>query len=191
MQIPDKDKDRLDFWLDTALRQQGNAEPRVGLENRLLSKLHTRKGHIRAIRQWGLILGGPALAVLLIALVWRGERTGAKPPDMNAGHAISQAPPIAQALGAKPQPSMLPGVRNSKQAAATQRRTLAQSPRSEPRLDRFPSSRPLSSQEVVIARYAEHYPREAALIAKEQEEFNEEVQKAQKDIEAGSAISSE
>ena len=38
-------------------------------------------------------------------------------------------------------------------------------PAQPPRLDQFPSPRPLSEQEILLARFVEQFPREAAMIA--------------------------
>ena len=53
----------------------------------------------------------------------------------------------------------------------------------EPRLQEFPSPRPLSQQEVVVAEYVQNFPEEAKLISQQQQKFDEEVRKAQQQIE--------
>jgi hypothetical protein len=193
MQTPDKDRDRLDLWLDAALRQQGNVEPRSGLENRLLSQLHSREEHVRTVRKWSLILGTPVVAVLLIALVWHGERAVMKTPDLNGENGVSrQSKPNSEQQYAKTlQPSVPPGARDVKVVRSNRHHLSAQAQRNEPRLDHFPSPRSLSPQELVLARYAERYPQEAARDAKEQQKFDEEIRTAQQEIEARSGISNE
>jgi hypothetical protein len=193
MQTPDKDRDRLDLWLDRALRQQGNIEPRTGLENRLLSKLHSREEHVRTVRKWSLILGSPVLAVLLIALVWHGERAGMKTPDLNAENGVSrQSKSNAEQQYVKTlEPSVPPGARDVKAVGTDRHRLSTQAQRKEPRLEHFPSLRPPSPEELVMARYAERYPQEATLISQKQQQFDNEIRKVQQEIETQSAISNE
>jgi hypothetical protein len=44
----------------------------------------------------------------------------------------------------------------------------------EPKLDQFPSPRPLSKQEELLARYAREHPQEANLIAQAQAELEKQ-----------------
>ncbi len=46
-----------------------------------------------------------------------------------------------------------------------------------PKLDHFPSLRPLSEQEKLLVRYVQQFPKEAELIAKEQAESENEVER--------------
>jgi hypothetical protein len=57
----------------------------------------------------------------------------------------------------------------------------------EPKLEHFPSRRPLSEQERVLASYAARFPAEAALIAREQAKFEQEIAKAQEEAEKDSS----
>lgn len=188
MQTPDKD--RLDLWLDQALRQQGDVEPRAGLESRLLSRMRSREKRSRAIRRWVLILGSPVVAVVLIALVWRGERTDVHAPNLNTSNGIAHHTPVEQASGKMSVPSA-PGDRPVKIAGTRRHQISTQAPLTEPRLAHFPSVRAPSTEELVLARYAENYPQEAMLAAKEQQEFEVAVQKAQQETEEQARISNE
>jgi len=49
-----------------------------------------------------------------------------------------------------------------------------------PKLDQFPSPRPLSEQELALARYVNEFPQEAMLIARAQEEYEKEIQREMK-----------
>lgn len=188
MQTPDKD--RLDLWLDKALRQHGSIEARDGMEGRLLATLRSRAERTRAICRWILVLSSPALAVLLVVLVWRGERTGIN-PNLNAGNVTSQHSDVEQLLGKTEQPSLPPASRDVKVDRTSRHHLSARGQHNEPRLDHFPSPRPPSPEEIVIERYAGRYPQEVALIAQEQQKFDQEIQKAQQEIESQSGISNE
>lgn len=187
MQTPDED--RLDLWLDEALRQHGNIMPRDGMEARLLAKLRSREERTRAICKWALAFGSPLLTVLLIVLVWRGERPNVHPANSNASNGTAHSTPVEQASGKLPLP--LPGARDVKIARTNRRHVSLQALLSEPRLDHFPSVRPPSAEELVLAQYAERYPQEATLAAKKQEEFEVAVEKAQQESEAQARISNE
>ena len=53
----------------------------------------------------------------------------------------------------------------------------------EPKLQQFPSARPISEQELLVAEYAVRYPREAMLVVEEQQNFEEQVREAQRELE--------
>jgi hypothetical protein len=56
-------------------------------------------------------------------------------------------------------------------------------------LDHFPSPRPLSREEVLLARYAQHFPKEAVLIAQQQDKFQQEIEQAEQEGKNGSSDS--
>ena len=188
MQTPDKD--RLDLWLDEALRQHGQIEPRAGWESRLHARLHSREERTRSIRKWILILCSPAIAVLLIALLWRGERADVHPRNLSAANATAHRTPVEQASGKTSLPLVSSGG-EAKVASVTRRHGSTHALNTEPRLAHFPSVRAPSAEELVLARYAESYPQEATLVSKEQQEFEAAVQKAQQEAEAQAGISNE
>jgi hypothetical protein len=51
-----------------------------------------------------------------------------------------------------------------------------------PRLDQFPSQRPLSEQEQLLKTYVSRFPKEAALIADEQAQREKEIEALYSDI---------
>jgi hypothetical protein len=69
-------------------------------------------------------------------------------------------------------------VRSPKTAAPVRMAKIA-----EPRLQQFPSPRPISEQEAMLVQYVQGFPVQAALIAKQQSEFEEELRRAEKQIE--------
>jgi hypothetical protein len=46
----------------------------------------------------------------------------------------------------------------------------------QPKLDHFPSPRPLSQEELLLVRYAQEFPQEAVMMAKAQAESEKEVE---------------
>jgi hypothetical protein len=53
----------------------------------------------------------------------------------------------------------------------------------EPKLQQFPSSRPISEQELLVAEYTVRYPQEAMLVVQEQQNFEEQVRQAQRELQ--------
>jgi hypothetical protein len=175
-----EDRDQLDNLLDGALRQQGNVEPRPGLEGRVLARLASANtGRTRTRGVWAWAVAGAAVMFLVIGM-WIG-----------AGHRRSNTPAASvpnvskteQKLATVMPPVELnkPAVRRVRSLRTAVPVTMAKG--AEPRLQEFPSPRPLSQQEVVVAEYVQNFPEEAKLISQQQQKFDEEVRKAQQQIE--------
>jgi hypothetical protein len=155
--------DEIDRALDAALAKYAAVEPRAGLEERVLANLHA--DHARRVNhawwRWGLGATAVAVIVLTVALAWRSGRPSQpaianRRPVMKQdltqlashdGHAVHSRPPHPLRSG-----SAHPAHPGSVVA-------------SSPKLDRFPSPRPLSEQEKILANYVSEYPEHAALIA--------------------------
>jgi hypothetical protein len=155
--------DQIDRALDAALAKYAAVEPRAGLEERVLVNLHA--GHARRVNhawwRWGLGAAAGAVIVLTVALAWRSGRPS--PPAIanrravvkqdltqlasHDGHAVHSRPPHPLRRG-----SAHPGHPGAVVAGSA-------------KLDRFPSPRPLSEQEKILANYVSEYPEHAALIA--------------------------
>ena len=183
MQTPDKD--RLDLWLEHALRQQGDVEPRPGFESRLLASLSAQRRN-RTRAAWAWTLSGAAVAVLFLVIflrpgVERHESPANNESVANVAHTISrQAQPKVLTAEALSAPSEYHQPHNMTHAARVAS--------GDPRLTHFPSVRPLDPQELALARYAVNYPAEAELVAKEQENFDAETQKAEQAAETGAVL---
>lgn len=182
------DRDPFDNMLGKALRQYGDVEPRIGLENRILANLQVAGNRAHSKYRW--VLAGAAATVLIIAIsggIWHR----ALAPARNI--TISAVPKNAlQAVGSKTVPQT-PQV--AKTRARRQRRhniaAASVASNSTPKLDQFPSPLPLSQQdqfpsplpltqqELLFASYAEHFPKEALLLVQEQRDFEEEIRVAE------------
>lgn len=177
------DRDRLDQWLDGALRQNQSAEPRPGLEARVLARIAIESNRHRTRKPWVWTFATASVAALfaLIALSVGpdpGKAPGRVEPLVSRNSVKS---PLA--LRSAPV-SLGPVLRNGPHRKRT--RVVARTIE-EPKLEHFPSRRPLSEKEVVLESYAERFPAEAALIAREQQEFDQEIAKAQEEAENGSS----
>ena len=164
------DRERVvNEWLDPALKRYGRAEPRPGLESRILATLRTE--HLSQSRWvWRPALAA-GLAVLLGALIFlaRGRRVA---PGISAGNHIA----VKQDASAVPEIPANTAV-SSRRAPQIAKRSLpptgharpAQSARvteeAAPRLAQFPAPLPLSEQEKMLASYVRDWPEEAKLVA--------------------------
>ncbi len=159
----------IDAMLDTALAQYSAAEPRVGLEERILTNLRLSERPLRRLA-WRPIAVAAAIVLLAIPsyLVWRGVVTGS---HRDKGEISLSGSAPASPADLRPPPSPLVHRRdahaNSQLAAAKptrpvgvgQRASLLRPPSpakpvAGPRLEQFPAASPLTEQEILLARYA-------------------------------------
>ncbi len=168
----DRDRERLaGSWLDASLKQYGEAEPRPGLEGRVWANL--RAEHEPGPD--GRWIWAPGLGVLLAVMVSGGIFWARGPgalPETTSRHRSApvvprQAPaPLATTEARSPADSAL---LSSVPRRAARRSSAAVG--DQPRLEQFPSPRPLSEQEEMLARYVQEETQEAKLVAKAQTEM--------------------
>lgn len=183
-----QDSERLDEWLDKALQQYGNAEPRIGLEYRILANIEATGKRALFGYPYGWLLAATSAAALLIG-IWGG--IWHRPPAALKREPTQQ---IAGNVGKEVGPTKTPAARprHTGTKLPPQRQThVARNAglTRDPRLDQFPSPRPLSEQEVILTKYAERFPKEARLIAQEQDKFQQEIQLAEQEMKKPSADS--
>jgi hypothetical protein len=173
--------DALDRELDATLAKFTMVEPRAGLEERILANLRAQQEHTSTRVWWrwpALVVAAAMMIVAAVSLVWRSEKPA---PDAavhrptNVQSASQAGTPIAANNNAGPfnpvaatvakRPARL-GVHHSQSAVV-----------SGPRLGQFPSPRPLSEEEKLLRRYVQDFPQEAVMIAKEQAEFEQQMEK--------------
>jgi hypothetical protein len=172
------DRDQLDRELDATLAKYATAEPRTGLEQRVLANLHAEQ--IRtAERSWWRwpALGVTAAAVIVVGfLVWRWEKPArditAHQPAVRADEQTETH--IATNDAVNPVRPAEPAVTTTPVRRSIHRPQVAVA--SEPRLDHFPSPRPLSDEEKLLVRYVQDFPQEAVMIAKAQADFEREME---------------
>lgn len=163
-------------WLDEALARYSVAEPRTGLEGRILANLAAEGERRRARYRWRWI---PAACAAVIALaVGLAALRHAKPASAPApivAHALdapvrTQAT-VATATQAQPvaRPVRLVRVRRSRAAVAKA---------VEPRKPQFPTPMPPTEQERLLVAYLSATPtRELLAVATDQQKWRERVQK--------------
>jgi hypothetical protein len=162
-----KDERRVDEWLDQALAECGNAEPRAGLENRVLAHLRAERESAAAAPRWWLVAGVVATAAI-VAAVWLGNRSVThEHPVSNASVARAPSPALG-GTAIRTASKESPQGRIEKPAGGGARTTQAHA---TPRLEQFPSPQPLSTEEEQLARYVRENHAHALLLAQAQTEL--------------------
>lgn len=161
----DRQNDELDRALDAALAKYALVEPRVGMADRILATLSAQQADLaeRAWWRWGFAVA--AVVVIAAALAWKTTQP-LRPVAVNRPAIQNQEVPKAEAKNAKSGAS----VRHS-QTHARIRRPSSTMVAARPKLDQFPSARPLSEQEELALEYVQRFPEEASLAARVQTAF--------------------
>lgn len=168
------DHNSLDELLDSGLRRLGHAEPRPGLETRVLATIRAQKERRPLWTLKATWAGGMALLFLATA-IWAfygredRSRTAAGNPPARGIPAKPPAPEVARmskgnAAASMSKPRSLPRLVTPKAARKTVNLGA-------PHLAQFPSPQPLSQQEKMLARYVQQRPQEARLLARAQTEL--------------------
>ena len=167
--MPDEKDRRLDEWLDDGLQQYGQAEPRFGLEDRVLASVRAERER-RDTRQWRW---WPALATVT-AMIVVGTFFGIRSQQRTSPSvARTQATPGQEMPEAPSQAEI--ARRPTGQARVSSRRGWHEPVQAAgARQEQFPSPQPLSEQEKILARYVLHFPQQASLMAQAQIEFRSE-----------------
>jgi hypothetical protein len=150
---PTKRENDVEQWLDSALGQYGKAEPRIGLESRVLASLQAERNRITSRRRWWWAMGAVAAAVATVAVLWVGQNGRTKNA---AGLAETLAPAHHEDIQRSIEPG--PSQQAVHPAKEVTRRRPAHQPSREPavaampKLDQFPSRRKMSEAEMLLFR---------------------------------------
>jgi len=162
------ENDKLDRELDAALAKYAAAEPRAGLEERVLATLRAEPEHATSHAWWRWpALGALAAAIVVIASVaWRSAR----PVQSETAHPPAMTEIVRDSKTMVAKKNGTGSIRPHKAGSYAQLDTHAVTREApvvapSPKLDHFPSPQPLSEQEAILARYITNYPEHAALIA--------------------------
>ncbi len=177
-----EERDRLaERWMEAALRRSAEAEPRPGLEQRILAQLAAAEQESAQAPWWrppGLRWAVPAVAaaiVLLLVLVLPRHGSKTPTPTMTTNkQTLPSSPPTAAATT---NGSAATTARNSPQRT----RRIQRKPQPAmvvaqraPRLEQFPTPGPLSDQEQLLLRYMQRTPAtEIAAVVAENRRFEE------------------
>ncbi len=166
-----RDREKIaDQWLDAALKQYGEAEPRAGLEGRVLANLRAEKESLVS-RGWNR----PAVVAVAVVLVigmgvfWASEHRGVKEiTGMRASVVSHSGQAVANVqMPSRTKISQAPMPRRS----AHRRLRVQHAETDEPRLAQFPAPRPLTAQEQLLVRYVRERPDDAKREAQAQTEL--------------------
>ncbi len=161
------DHDGLERELDAALANYAAAEPRAGIEERILANLRVQDHAVRR-PWWGWPAIGALAAVVVVVGLLLTVRFG-KPATNVAGHHSPVFPAVTPpAAGSQSADNERP----SGAAPALRKkpvRVAVQYPENEnasaPKLEVFPSPQPLSEQEKMLVAYVAQHRQQAVLIA--------------------------
>jgi len=186
-------QDELERLLDVALARY-TAEPRAGLEERVLANLRaeTQRGSQRAWWGWSALALVAAALVIATALSWKLDRPMHSPTRVAVTTAPTMEPAKKQVTTSEVRSEVQSEVQSKvhlRAGAEASERLKHHAPQAvpvaaQPKLDQFPSPQPLSEQELALARYVNQFPREAELIARAQEEFDREIQQQMKNADS-------
>ena len=160
-QMPEKNDERcerfLDELLDSALAQYAQAEPRPGLEGRLLARLRSQPEPAAFSWRW-LPMAAAAAAVVVAVLYFAGSRQARRPEI-----AVQPQPAVAPAGTAQPGMPMAPSVASGPAASrpAVRQPSAPRAPAAVPaaaRREQFPTPVALSEQEQFLVRLASQTP---------------------------------
>jgi hypothetical protein len=153
--------------LEAALAQYALVEPRAGLEQRVLANLRGERESARRgwTSGWLPVAVGALAAAVVVAgagvVLWKTPDGGAiavspvRPPQMRV--LPDDVDAHYRTLAADKS-----GERRKSTVGGNGSRILAV----QPKLEQFPSPRPLSEQERILASYVERFPETAELVAK-------------------------
>jgi hypothetical protein len=159
---PEKDKQmQIDDMLDSLLANYSSAEPRPGLETRILANLQGAAGNESPAGWWNFkwIWAGMVTAAIIVAAVLISGRHRVEPPT----HVIVKTSPSV------PQPEIQPHApiarqetarihRRKPSSAPTAQQSAALALSQRPAI--FPTPTPLSEQEKLLLSYVAGTPRE-------------------------------
>jgi len=155
----------LDQLLDSALAQYSKVDPRAGLESRTNANLQSERDRIAATRRWWWALTLAATTAVIILTVWIESNTGFRGKVPVAMKATPEQPADTKkaTIDMQAQPHVSQGTCEINSRPENKRRSVHKV--ETPRLDRFPSPRPLSEQERLLLGYVNQTPREEVVLA--------------------------
>jgi len=157
------ERDDLDRLIDSELARY--AEPRVGLQQRILARVQaggtSQPGVFSRWQGWALVGAAAAIALLLSVLV---QRTHQRETNVNIAHSTN---PKCLPTGSTTETSATQVAGPNSQPEAKPTRSVKYKPKSiqvpkgfqHPKLDVFPAPQPLSEQEESLVRLATELPK--------------------------------
>lgn len=176
--MADQEKDkqmetRIDDVLDSLLANYSSAEPRPGLETRILANLRDAEGREAGRGWWGFkwLWAGAALAALILASVLIGGKRHVAPPSRTVAQTAQPAvqPTIQQPSAQQPAVQSRAPEAVGQERLIHRHKSLAPGPQQNATLAWsqrpavFPTPTPLSEQERLLLSYYNRTPREEVI----------------------------
>jgi hypothetical protein len=159
-----KERD-VDQWLESALSQYGKAEPRVGLESRVLANVQAERNRIASRRPWWWAIGTAAALAAVVAVVWVGENSRKRnPASVVETSTTTQHEEARRAIQPGPAPHSANTAKESAQSRPARRPIGDLVVASTPKLDQFPSRRNMSEGESLLAQRLKEQSNKEALL---------------------------
>jgi hypothetical protein len=159
----------LDRELGAALAKFTTAEPRAGLEERILANLRIeqKRAAERAWWRWPAVV---ALAAAIVISVFMASRSRTPTQNIAAHNPPATMQPSThngmQGANDSEHGSTLPHELSAQRLKPRAFSSPATVPVRSPKLDEFPSPQPLSEQEKMLAEYVAEHHQQAVLIAR-------------------------
>jgi hypothetical protein len=160
--MSDHDKHKqLDDMLDSLLSMYSSAEPRPGLEGRILANVREEAEKAGSPALWNfkwLWAGAAVVAAIIVAALLIGGPRRADGPEKNIVQAPQPAPRQPEVQRSLPKAATNAGTRRPKPEAQSRPQHSALALSQRPQI--FPTPTPLSEQERLLLRYFAGTPRE-------------------------------
>jgi len=157
----DMNRSQIEREMDAALARYSTAEPRSGLEGRVLANLCAERERRVVVRRWlwpavaGFAL---ATAIVVLAFVWSPRSVAPGPVAQekpNAADGTQKAPVTIEKNAVAGATRVAPPAKRIFEVPV---RYATVASEKAPKLDQFPSPQPLSEQERLLMRYANADP---------------------------------
>ena len=155
---------KLDALLDKALTEYGVADPRAGLENRVLANLRIEREQQSQVRRWWAL--GSAFAMVTVAgAIWIGFRHLPSTSSETTNVRVTERVGSPASSSHERISSVQAGTGKVHRRTAERRLPAKSGQTFQPKLSEFSSSRPLSEQERLVLAYVKVAPRSEVLAA--------------------------
>ena len=163
------EQDEFDRVLDAALAKYTAAEPRAGLEERVLANLRGEQVRVpdRAWWRWSAVAAVAVVIVVVLALSLRSDKAS-RPIVVNHPSTPTEAPRqreteiVSNAHRSGTRPARPGTAREPAMQPSPPEVAIARAPK----LEQFPSPQPLSEQERLLQNYVAQNPEQAVLLAR-------------------------
>jgi hypothetical protein len=166
----DNEKQFVDRWLDAAMEEYGRTEADTALEQRVLHRMQATPSPGQSVLcQRRLVFATVAAVVLVVAgVIISKPHFGTQ----KTAHRTSRNPIATATVAIIPKTSLQPSTNASKNAPRKIHHHAASEAKTQAWPAQFPTPRPLTKQEKLLAEYVRERPQEAKLIVRAQEEMS-------------------